>query len=132
MFLNRLQEDEKVAFLELAHHIARSDDDFSEEEEDVIAIYCYEMGIPDVHYENNAFDLAETRTVFKSRASQKILLLELMALIYSDSRFDEAEQEIINKILQIYKIDNSLIKIYAEWAKTILSVSAQGALLLEL
>lgn len=31
MFLNRLNQDEKIAFLELAHHIARSDNNFSKE-----------------------------------------------------------------------------------------------------
>jgi galactose-1-phosphate uridylyltransferase len=45
MFLNRLENEEKVAFLELAHHIARSDDDFSDQQKEIIATYCMEMQI---------------------------------------------------------------------------------------
>ena len=36
MFLNKLSNDEKNAFLELAHHIARSDDDFSEKQKTIL------------------------------------------------------------------------------------------------
>ncbi len=32
MFLNRLEKEEKIAFLELAHYVARSDNDFSEKD----------------------------------------------------------------------------------------------------
>ena len=36
MFLNRLKNNEKVAFLELAHHTAHSDNDFSDDQKSII------------------------------------------------------------------------------------------------
>lgn len=36
MFLNRLEKEEKIAFLELAHYVARSDNDFSLSQKDII------------------------------------------------------------------------------------------------
>ena len=40
MFLNRLEKEEKIAFLELAHYVARSDNDFSLSQKDIINNYC--------------------------------------------------------------------------------------------
>lgn len=40
MFLNQLSAEEKVAFLELAHHVARSDNDFSEDRFDLVSDIC--------------------------------------------------------------------------------------------
>ena len=38
MFLNQLNKEEKIAFLELVHYIARSDNDFSKAEKTTIWI----------------------------------------------------------------------------------------------
>ena len=54
MFLNRLEKEEKIAFLELAHYVARSDNDFSLSQKDIINNYCIEMQIEDI-----AFDAKE-------------------------------------------------------------------------
>ena len=39
MFLNRLEKEEKIAFLELAHYVARSDNDFSDKKCDKYLLY---------------------------------------------------------------------------------------------
>lgn len=83
MFLNRLTESEKTAFLELAHHIARSDNNFSNDQKTIITTYCLEMQIEDVHYNEENFSLEQTLLKFETTTSQKIALLELMALVYS-------------------------------------------------
>ena len=85
MFLNRLEKEEKIAFLELAHYVARSDNDFSDKEKNVINIYCTEMQISDVDFDKSSFNLGLTLSKIKSSQSQKIILLEIMALIYSDN-----------------------------------------------
>ncbi len=53
MFLNRLTLEEKKAFLQLAHHIANIDEDFSKEERNIIDKYCMEMQIDDEDYDLN-------------------------------------------------------------------------------
>ncbi len=51
MFLNKLNEKEKIAFLKLAYCVANSDDDFSMDEKNIIAIYCSEMQINDIDFD---------------------------------------------------------------------------------
>ncbi len=131
MFLNKLEDNEKVAFLTLAHHIARSDGDFSENEQNVIAIYCMEMQIQDINYDKNNFSLNTILSEIKSDENQKILLLEIMALIYSDGLHQE-EQKILDMIIEQYNISEALSTVYSEWSKSILSISNQGQALIKL
>jgi tellurite resistance protein len=131
MFLNKLEDNEKVAFLTLAHHIARSDGDFSENEQNVIATYCMEMQIEDINYNEDSFNLTKILSEIKSDENQKILLLEIMALIYSDGLHQE-EQKILNIIIEHYNISEALSIVYSEWSKSILSISNQAQALIKL
>ena len=132
MFLNKLNSEEKVAFLKLAHHVARSDGEFLEREQSTIDTYCFEMQIDDISYSEAEFNLEKVLTVFANKESQRILLLELMALIYSDGAMQQEEEEILDIVVERFDINPILIQMYAEWTKTILSVAMQGKLLLEL
>ena len=58
MLLMKLQSREKFAFLQLAHYLARVDNNFGKEEEDIILDYCDEMGIDNIDsFDNSKFDL---------------------------------------------------------------------------
>jgi len=132
MFLNRLEENEKVAFLNLAHHIARSDGDFSEDEREIIDVYCMEMQIEDIDYNESRFSLSDTLDTIKSKENQKVVLLEIMALIYSDDILHIEEQRILNSIIKQYAISDALAIVYAQWSKSILAITNQGQALIEL
>jgi len=132
MFLGLLKEEEKNAFLELAHYLARSDGDFSDKQKEIISTYCFEMNIDDIDYNAEKFDLNYTLSKFLSEKSKKIVLLEVMALIYSDEYIHLEEQKIIDIMLEKFELNNTISNIYLEWTKTILAVSEQGKLLLEL
>ena len=132
MFLNKLNLEEKIAFLELAHHVARCNGDFSRYEKTIIETYCFEMQIDDIVYDKTRFNIKKVLSVFESKMSQKVLLLELMALIYSDNILDSKEQDIIDLVARTFDVSKSLVGICAEWTKSILAISAQGELLLEI
>ena len=132
MFLNRLKEKEKVAFLQLAHHVARCDGDFAQEEETIIEKYCMEMQIENIAFDENSFDIYDVLDAFVSAKSKKVVLLELMALIYSDDSLHAGEREVLEKILEEFDLSYSLSIVYTEWAKTMLSLYKQGNALLDI
>lgn len=132
MFLNRLEKEEKIAFLELAHYVARSDSDFSISEEDIINNYCLEMQIENIDFDKSNFDLYNTLGKIKDARSQKIVLLEIMALIYSDNFLHEEERKVLEKILEEFNLSYELATVYGEWAKVVLSMYIQGNALIEL
>lgn len=132
MFLNKLNENEKVAFLELAHHIARSDNDFSDTQQGIIEKYRLEMQIDDIEYDIDKFDIYTTLDKVQNQRSRKIVVLEIMALIYSDNFLHEEERKVLEKILEEFDLSYNLSIVYTEWAKTMLSLYTQGNALIEL
>ena len=132
MFLNKLENEEKVAFLELAHHIARSDRNFTNREKEIIATYCLEMQIDDIIYTEETYNLDTTLSKFSNNPNQKIILLEVMALIYSDNILHKEEKKILDVMISKFDLNPILVDVYAEWTKSILAITAQGQALLEL
>ena len=97
MFLGKLSEKEKNAFISLSVHASNSNGDFAEEEKMMIQEYCKEMGIP-FFDANNAISMDEVIAVFleSERSIKKIVLIETLGLVYSDGVFDELEKGFIS------------------------------------
>ena len=132
MFLNRLNEVEKTAFLELAHYIARSNHNFSKQEKDIIEKYCMEMQMDNIDFDKSNFDLSTTLAKIDNKTSQKIVLLEIMALIYADNVIDEAEEMIIDQMIDSFRVNEAYKVIFASWSKSILNLYIQGEAFLSL
>ncbi|MCX6075659.1 MAG: hypothetical protein NTW78_02085 [Campylobacterales bacterium] len=132
MFLNRLNETEKVAFLELAHYMARSDGNVSGIEEDMISGFCMEMQINDIEYDRSQFDIYSTLGKIKDKRSRKIVILEIMAIIYADNFLHEEERKVLEKMLEEFDLSYHFSTVYGEWAKAMLALHTQGNALIEL
>lgn len=132
MFLGLLNKEEKVAFLQLAHHMARSDGDFSDKQKEIIATYCYEMEIEDINYDENSFNLDLLLENIKNKKSQKIFLLEIMALVYSDNILHEEEEKVLDRMIDIFDFEKNISVLYGEWTKAMLALTEQGKLLLKI
>jgi hypothetical protein len=132
MFLNRLTIEEKDAFLWLAHYTSRADGNFVKSEELIIAKYCLEMQMDDIEFNISEFKLEEVLGRFSSESHQKIVLLELMALIYADNQLVREEEELLNQIVNQWLLNPNLVIVYKEWAKSILSLFTQGEALIHL
>lgn len=132
MFLNKLNTEEKKSFLQLAHHVARIDDEFSEKQKTIISEYCVEMQIEDAGYNGNEFKLEQALSVFTDSKNQKIALLEIMALVYSDGVLHSAEETVLQKIVEQFGLNPNVSTVYKEWAKAALAIYAQGKSLVEI
>ena len=132
MFLNRLDPEEKNAFLALAHHVAKSDAEFSSEERAVIVRYCMEMQVDDIDYDEDEFDLDLILSRFGSDSHRNIVLLELTALVYADGRLAAQEQRLLDRLVEHFDMNPHLSTIFKEWAKNVLSLYTQGEALIHL
>ncbi len=98
MFLGRLSEKEKNAFLSLSVHASNSNDVFAEEEKMMIREYCKEMEIPFFDIEKT-IPLDKVVELFKESelSIKKIVLLEILGLLYSDGVVDDSEKKFVNE-----------------------------------
>ena len=120
MLLMKLEAREKFAFLQLAHYLARVDNNFGREEEEIILEYCDEMGIENIDsFDMDNFNLEATLNNFKSQRSKKIVVLELMILVHIDSVFNINEQILIEKISQNFGIGTKDLNDFSSWGKSV-------------
>ena len=116
----KLEAREKFAFLQLAHYLARVDNNFGKEEEEVILEYCDEMGIENIDsFDMDSFNLEATLNNFKSQRGRKIFVLELMILVHIDSVFNINEQILIEKISQNFGISTKDLNDFSSWGKSV-------------
>ena len=120
MLLMQLETKEKFSFLQLAHYLARIDKNFGEKEEEIILEYCSEMGIDNIDmFDEDNFCLETVLNDFKSKKSQKIVLLELMILIHIDNNFDINEKEFIKNICDKFDISLEDADDFSQWGKSV-------------
>lgn len=126
----KLENGEKFAFLNLAYYIANIDGELDKEEKDIIQEYCSEMGIDNIDYNVENFNLEDTLSKIKTLKSKKIVLLELMILVHSDNKYHRFEQNVINKIVTYFGISAKKADIYSEWGKMASALYTQGNIFL--
>ena len=132
MFLNRLDKQSKEVFLKIAHYVARSDKSFIDIQKVLISGYCTEMAIDDIKFDEHNFSLEDTLKSITDYDMQKIILMEILAIVYADSVMHEAEKDIIDTMVDTWNINSNLVIVYGEWSKSLLSLSIQGEALLDL
>ena len=132
MLLMKLEPKEKFSFLQLAHYLARIDNEYGEKEEEIILEYCAEMGIEnDNDFELEYFNLEDILKEFKSKKSKVIVLLELMILIHADDKFDLKERTLITKINDAFEFSIKDIEFYSQWGKAVAALYSQGRLFIK-
>ncbi len=96
MFLNQLSQKEKEAFLSLSVHAANANGIFAAEEKILIQDYCKEMDIPSFD-ESSAMNMDQALEVFEESSIhiKRIVLLELLGLIFSDGEYDITEKQFV-------------------------------------
>ena len=131
MFLNRLDNNSKQLFLNLAYSVAQSDESFSDMQKELIENYASEMDIDNINFNKNDFVLESALKKVQNKDYQKLILIEILAIVYSDNIMHPAEKDIIDTIVDTWNLNSSLVTVYGEWSKSLLSLQIQGEALLE-
>ena len=111
MFLNRLDTREKEAFVSLAIRAAEANGQIVDEEYQMIEEYCREMNI-------EKFDMKTALTkedIIKLYAgsqeqNKKIVILELIGLMYADGDYDAEEKAFVEEIANGIGVSNDASK----------------------
>ncbi|WP_368030967.1 TerB family tellurite resistance protein [Arcobacter sp. s6] len=120
MLLMKLQSKEKFSFLQLAHYLARVDNNYGPREEEILLEYCTEMGIENLDsFDSENFSLDGILKDFKSEKSKRIVILELMILIHIDHTFNLNEQKLMKQISQNFGINIEDVNDYSQWGKSV-------------
>jgi len=117
VLLMKLKTEEKFAFIQLAHYIAKLDGEYGPKEREIIAEYCTEMGIENLEYTLENFELDDNLAIFDTPKSQRIILLSLMVLVHGDDKFGIYEHKVIDKIARDFDIADKEKHLFSMWGK---------------
>lgn len=117
MFLTKLQQEEKEAFLELAYLMATIDGKFSIFENPVITKYQKEMELED--YKIKGLAIEDILKVFTEERSKHIVLTEILRLVYSDGIVHENEHESVQLIKEHFGFDPNKYATFKDWIEGI-------------
>ena len=98
MFLNELNKNEGIAFMQLVKGLANSDDIFAKEEKNLYNDYLEELNIneseiPDINLNSIYENLKNS-----SERSKNIIYFELIGLALIDGEYDEKEVDFLEEI----------------------------------
>ncbi|AGF54691.1 hypothetical protein [Clostridium saccharoperbutylacetonicum] len=98
MFLNELNKNEGIAFMQLVRYLANSDNTFAKEEKNLYEDYLKELGISEG--EIKELDLNEVYTTLNNstQRNKNIVYFELIGLALIDGEYQESEVEVLEEI----------------------------------
>ncbi|MCC8164538.1 MAG: hypothetical protein LIO86_15570 [Lachnospiraceae bacterium] len=99
MFLNELNQKEKEAFINLCYYAVK-DDAITEGEKELLVEYCREMGISSYFFDDDTMSMETIKDIFKQseKPVKKIVLLELLGMMYADGCYDISEQDFVKAL----------------------------------
>ncbi len=118
MFLYRLDEEQREAFMSLAQAFIEADDRLHPEEERVLKLMRREMDLdPSGSGEGASVDLNEESigSVFDDREAQVTVLLELLGLGYADDDFAPEENQFIRKLSDVFDVTSARLEQMENW-----------------
>lgn len=123
MFLNELTRKEKEAFMNLSVYAAKANGILANEEKIILDTYCKEMELLTFEMENiqpmeaivDVFAQSDVHT-------NKIVMLELLGLVYADGEYDENEKSFINEYARKVGLSEDVINKLTQLIKSYLEI----------
>lgn len=126
MFLNQLSHHQKEAFIELAHMVAKADGVVGPEEESLLSTYLFEMQMETGTYKAKGTSLVNILRQFLDIKGQRIIYIEIIALVHTDQDFSEEEKTIVKELELAFGIKDREREQIFEWLKRINQIYAEG------
>ncbi|MFW5794832.1 MAG: hypothetical protein ACOCV1_05045 [Bacillota bacterium] len=119
MFLDLLENKEQEKFLELAYFVANYNDDFAEEQQQLINEYRKEMLLTEDEYQIKG---KEEKNIIKDFSKyeedkKKMIYIETISLLLSDNKFDKKEKEIAEYIKNEFDLSQNFYDKAFNWVK---------------
>jgi tellurite resistance protein len=126
MFLQVLKNQEKEAFLELAHLVANANGVVDEREKKVIEQYDIEMGLNVKVEELQELTLDQIVEAFTNEESKKVAFLEAIALAFADQIYHEEQKKMINELREAFGFSQEYYQEVKQWIIDFNKIYAKG------
>lgn len=98
MFLNELNKNEGIVFMQLVKGLSTVDNTFAKEEKILYADYLEELGIKEDEIKERDLNFAYESLKNSSERKRNIIYFELVGLALIDGEYDEKEVEFLEEV----------------------------------
>ena len=109
MFLQVMNTEEKMKFLELVYKVANIDGEFAEEEVEIVNSYKNQLGIDKIPETDDINGIIEYFST-KAQALKRIIVFETIGLINADNKIETEETDLIDKMVKCFQLDNEVVE----------------------
>ena len=128
MYLNLLDNDERIAFAELAEKMIEADGLVVGREATALAGLKAEMGVETTG--DGGRSVNELAGVFKGRGAKVAALLELIGLGYSDTSFSVSEESLVNTVANQMAVTPDELHAIEAWVQEHFSLVRRALILM--
>jgi uncharacterized tellurite resistance protein B-like protein len=125
MFLNRLTDKQKKAFLAIAMKIVGADRHLDPRERQTIEAMRYEMGLW-METDIPVGSIAELAQAFDTRQSQVILMIEGIALALADEELHDEEEKILRALALVFKFSEEEANAMENWVTRFIKLQKEA------
>lgn len=119
MFLNELNKNESIAFINLVEILAKIDDVFAQSEKELIDEYTEELSLNNETIEKLTFESAVKKLSSSTDRIRNIIYFELIGLALADGSYDEKEVEFLNDLASQFNISTTKQKDFINYFKMV-------------
>lgn len=125
MWLMSLQPEQRRALLGLAHNVIVSDGLLDPNEEGMLDQFKREMELEPT-LEPDYLELDGIETVFDSRRSRVIALINLIRLSYADGAFEIEEECLLKEVSRTFDVTDDEFMLLDNWVRRLLALEDEA------
>ena len=125
MWLSSLSSEQRQALLGLAHNVMVSDGLLDPNEEGMLDEFKREMELSqssDPEY----LELAGIETIFDSRKSRFVALINLLRLSYADGAFEIEEECLLKEICRAFQVADDDFMLLDNWVRRLIGLEEEA------
>ncbi len=129
MWLSSLTNEQREALLGLAHNVVVSDGLLDPNEEGMLDEFRREMelkGNDEIEY----LELSGIETVFDTRKSRFVALINLLRLSYADGAFEIEEECLLKEICSAFGVEDDDFMLLDNWVRRLIALEEEARNLL--
>lgn len=125
MFLSSLNQQQKEAFICLAHNVVVSDGDLTVAEQVMMEEMRREMGL-EPGFEARYLDIEGIEQIFDSKRSRAIAMISLTRLGYADGAFEIEEQCFLRDLCRAFEMSQDEFNLIDNWVRRLMSLEREA------
>ena len=126
MFLHELNNEQKEAFICLAHNVVVSDGELTPDEQLMMDQLKREIGLAR-DFEPHYIPVEGIENIFDTRKSRVATIIAMIRLGYADGAFEIEEQFLLKDICKAFEVSDKDFVIIENWVRRLIALEKEAS-----